>query len=77
MAKKIKQEIYYDEKSDALWLKIGGGTEVESKETIPGINLEIGKNNKLLGIEILNASKILGNKLRPDKTKQTFPVVTT
>lgn len=61
--KQAKQKIYYDKKTDVLWLSIKGGPEEEYKEVAPGIGVELNKKGELLGIEILNASKVLGPKL--------------
>ena len=64
--KKIKQtsqKIHYDKKTDVLWLNVKKGIEEEYKEVAPGVNLELDKDGELLGIEILNASKVLGSKL--------------
>ncbi len=61
--KTAKQKILYDKKTDVLWLKIKGGAEEEHKEVAPGVSVELDKNGELLGIEILNASKVLGSKL--------------
>ena len=65
--KRTNQKIYYDKKTDVLWFNIKTGLEEEYKEVVPGVNLELDKNGELLGIEILNASKVLGSKL---KTKE-------
>ncbi len=72
MAKKIKNKIYYDSKADALWLLIKKGVEFESKEVIPGVNVELGKNGELLGIEILNASKVLVEKINKAGNQQVM-----
>ena len=61
--KRPKDKIYYDKKSDALWLLVKSGIEEEVKEVSPGVNVELGKHGELLGIEILNASKVIGEKL--------------
>ncbi len=61
--KKAKQKIYYDKKTDVLWFNIKSGPEEEYREVTPGISVELGKNGELLGIEILDASKVLGPKL--------------
>ncbi len=61
--KKTKSKIYYDKKTDVLWLNIKSGVEEEYREITPGVSVELGKNGELLGIEILNASKVLGAKL--------------
>lgn len=54
-----KEKIFYDKKSDVLWFVIKSGQEEEHREVAPGISIELGKNGELLGIEILNASKIV------------------
>lgn len=61
--KKTKQKIFYDKKSDTLWLLVKSGVEYEHKEISPGVSVELGKNGELLGIEILNASRVLGEKI--------------
>ena len=55
-------KISYDSQADALYIKLQEGKFVENKEPEDGLILDIGKNNSLLGIEILDASK----KLSPD-----------
>ena len=56
--KQIKQKIFYDKKSDALWLLVKSGMEEEHKEIAPGVSVELDKNGEILGIEVLNASKV-------------------
>ena len=55
-----KSKILYDKKSDNLYLFIQGGELEEYREIVPGVGVEFDKKGKLLGIEILDASKILG-----------------
>lgn len=61
--KKTNQKIYYDNKTDVLWLNIKSGVEEEHREVAPGVSVELNKKGDLLGIEILNASQVLGEKL--------------
>ena len=61
--KKAKQKIYYDKQTDVLWLNIKSRAEEEHREVSPGVSVELNGRGELLGIEILNASKILGSKL--------------
>lgn len=68
--KKQKDKIYYDRKSDVLWLLVKSGVEYEHKEVSPGVSVELGKNGELLGIEIFNASKVLGSKIKDRATSQ-------
>lgn len=58
-ARKTKQKVYYDKKADILWFLVKSGPEFEYKEVAPGISIELGKKGELLGIEILNASKVI------------------
>lgn len=69
--KKIKEKVYYDKKTDVLWLMVKPGPEDKHQEIAPGISVELDKNGQLLGIEILNASKVLGSKLRNSPNQQT------
>lgn len=75
--KQTKKKIYYDKKTDVLWLYIKSGAEKEHKEVTPGVNVEIGYNGELLGIEILNASKVLGPKLGLKTVKRDLSSLTT
>ena len=50
-------KITYDQKIDAMYLQFQEGLFSRNKEVEEGIILDIGKGNKILGIEILNASK--------------------
>lgn len=61
--KSPKQKVYYDKKTDVLWLMVKKGAEEEHKEISPGVSIELGKGGELLGIEVLNASKVLGPKM--------------
>ena len=50
-------KITYDKEADALYLYFQDGAFSRSKEVANGIILDVGKKNKILGIEILDASK--------------------
>ena len=50
-------KITYDKEADALYLHFQEGAFYRTKEVSEGIVLDIGKKNKILGIEILDASK--------------------
>ena len=51
--------ITYDSKADALYIRLKEGTFCKNKEVEPGIVLDLGANDQLLGIEILDASEKL------------------
>ena len=54
---KAKKLIHYDRESDVFYIGMRG-VEEECVEVSPGINVELNENGKVIGIEILNASKV-------------------
>lgn len=68
--KKTKQKIFYDKRTDVLWLMVKSGPEDKHQEIAPGVSVELNKKGELLGIEIINASKVLGSKLGLKTTSQ-------
>ncbi len=49
----------YDRDADALYLRFSDKKYQESKEVSNGVVLDLDKDNHVIGIEILNASKVL------------------
>nr|MDO8082676.1 DUF2283 domain-containing protein [Candidatus Freyarchaeota archaeon] len=54
--------VLYDEESDILYVVIAEGEEEGFIELAPDINLEIGEKGKIIGIEIVNAKKLMEKK---------------
>ncbi|MBM4055034.1 MAG: DUF2283 domain-containing protein [Planctomycetes bacterium] len=50
-------KVYYDDDVDALYLKLGEETPEGVIEMAEGVNLDTTSEDKIVGIEILNASK--------------------
>lgn len=50
-------KVFYDDEVDALYLKLGEETPDGAIEISEGINIDTTSDNKIVGIEILNASK--------------------
>jgi len=50
-------KVYYDHEVDALYLKLGDATPDGVVELVEGVNLDTTSENKIVGLEILNASK--------------------
>ncbi len=59
----------YDKKSDSLYIYIKEGEEESFEELVPGINIELDKNNKIIGVEVLKASRFSANLRKPVKMK--------
>ncbi|MBI4595280.1 MAG: DUF2283 domain-containing protein [Candidatus Tectomicrobia bacterium] len=49
--------VYYDNEVDALYLKLGEETPEGVIEIAEGVNLDTTSEDRIVGIEILNASK--------------------
>jgi uncharacterized protein YuzE len=62
---KKKSLVSYDYKSDVLYIAAKKGVEEEFIEIAPGINVELDDAGKVIGIEILNASKCLKHIAKP------------
>ena len=66
-------KVSYDKKVDALYLKLGAKSPDGVVEISEGVNLDTTSDGKIVGIEILNASKkmdintILSYQLEFDK----------
>jgi len=50
-------KVYYDEKVDALYIKMGDQEPDGAIEIMEGVNIDTTADGKLTGIEILEASK--------------------
>ena len=57
-------KVFYDEEEDILYLA-KQGQEEEVTEVAPGINVEFDKGGQLIGVELLNASALLKDVIKP------------
>lgn len=53
----MNKQYNYDKESDSLFIYLEEGEEESFEEIIPGINIELDKNGKVIGIEVLKASR--------------------
>ncbi len=49
---------YYSD-TDMLYIKLAGGVSIESEEMSAGVVLDFDENNRVIGIEIEDASKFI------------------
>lgn len=47
-------KLHFDEKADAIYLRLDDSKIIDSEEVSPGIVLDFNKHNQVVGIEILN-----------------------
>lgn len=71
-----KGQIFYDKKIDALYIFLRPGIEERFEDLSKNITIEYDKNDKPIGIEIFNASKVLGSKLglRVDESVRSIAI---
>jgi uncharacterized protein YuzE len=50
-------KMHYDEKTDALYLRLDDSTIVESEEVQPGILLDFNELEQVVGVEILRVKE--------------------
>ncbi|MDP3297453.1 MAG: DUF2283 domain-containing protein [Thermodesulfovibrionia bacterium] len=55
-------KVHYDNEVDALYIKLGNQKPEGVVEISEGVNLDTTSENKIVGIEILNASKKMNIK---------------
>ncbi len=55
----MNQQITYDPKTDTLYIFIKAGFEARFIEVMSGVMIELDDDGQLLGIEVLNASRLL------------------
>lgn len=60
-----KSVVNYDAKADVLYIVAKKAKEEEYVEIAPGINVELDDKGEVIGIEILNASKIFRPVVKP------------
>lgn len=66
-----KPKIHYDKKIDALYIFLRSGIEERFEDLSKEITVEYDKNDNPIGIEIFNASKVLGSKLGIRKSDES------
>lgn len=54
-------KIEYDPQADAMYIRLGAGPVADSDEVRPGVVLDFDEQGRVIGIEMLGASKQVGN----------------
>ena len=64
-------QIYYNDRSDLLYIRLDDrGQEVLNRDVAEGVTLDIGADERIVGIEILDASRRLD-------LRQVLPIAST
>lgn len=67
-----KTKINYDKKKDIIYIFLRTGVEERFEDVSKNITVEYDKNDKPIGIEIFNASEVLGSKLGVRKASDSL-----
>jgi uncharacterized protein YuzE len=55
---RLEMRVFYDDRSDLLYIRLDGRTqEVLNKRVSEDVVLDIGEGDRIIGIEIMDASK--------------------
>lgn len=65
-----KTKINYDKKKDILYIFLRSGVEERFEDLSENVTVEYDRDDKPIGIEIFNASEILGSKLASKQTAE-------
>lgn len=65
--------VYYDKNEDVLSLYLKEGKEDNFVEVSPGVSIEFDQRGDVMGIEILNASRVLKSFLK-SASKRKIPI---
>ncbi len=68
--KKTEPLVTYDSASDVLYLVTREGIEEEFREVMPGVNVEMDGEGRVIGVEIVGASRVLRDVLDPLSRKR-------
>lgn len=58
------KKIHYDPKADAVYIELAKGKYEVSREISGSVIVDEDKNGKILGVEVLDVSEVLGPKFR-------------
>ncbi len=50
-------KVHFDEKTDAVYLRLNDVQVIDSEEVSPGVILDFDKHNQVVGIELLHMKK--------------------
>lgn len=68
-------KIHYDPKADAAYIELAKGKYEVSREISESVIVDEDKNGKILGVEVLDISKVFGPKFRANmESSQTAAV---
>lgn len=68
-------KIHYDPKADAAYIELAKGKYEVSREISDSVVVDEDKNGKILGVEVLDVSKVFGPKFRANMKSSVHTAV--
>ena len=69
--------IHYDPKADAIYIELANGKYDVSREISESVIVDEDKSGKILGVEVLDVSEVLGSKFRANMKRSPNMKMTT
>lgn len=69
--------IHYDPKTDAIYIELAKGKYEVSREISESVIVDEDKSGKILGVEVLDVSRVLGPKFRENTKRSSTMKVST
>jgi uncharacterized protein YuzE len=52
-------KVWYDRGADALYIRLNDAPIIESEEVRPGVVLDFDDNDRVVGVEVMHAGKVM------------------
>jgi uncharacterized protein YuzE len=59
-------KVWYDRGADALYIRLNDAPIIESEEVRPGVVLDFDDNDRVVGVEVMHAGKLMS----PDQLEE-------
>ncbi|HYI68943.1 MAG TPA: DUF2283 domain-containing protein [Skermanella sp.] len=59
-------KVWYDRGADALYIRLNDAPIIESEEVRPGVVLDFDDNDRVVGVEVMHAGKVMS----PDQLEE-------
>jgi uncharacterized protein YuzE len=59
-------KVWYDRGADALYIRLNNAPIIESEEVRPGLVLDFDDNDRVVGVEVMHAGKVIS----PDQLEE-------
>lgn len=69
--------LHYNKKQDALYIKFNENRYLESEEVQDGVIFDYDSKGKIIGIEVLDASRKFPNQFQKEFSKHRLPLLLT